>query len=100
MAGCTGALPVRLQLQHRNGADQWPLRYSKEGGTYQQLNEDGGGCLSGATQSMGVVTLLTLGLATPFLVAGANSSIDLDDQAACMKAKGYTVYDQTPQKHP
>jgi len=75
-------------------------RYSKEGGTYQQLNEDGGGCLSGATQAMGVVTILTLGLATPFLVAGANSSVDLDDHAVCMKAKGYTVLDRTPQKQP
>jgi hypothetical protein len=40
---------------------------------------------------MGVVTILTLGLATPFLVADANSSVDLDDHAVCMKAKGYTV---------
>lgn len=81
-------------------ADQWPLRYSKEGGTYQQLNEDGSGCLSGGTQALGVVTILTLGLATPFLVASANSSVDLDDHAACMKAKGYTVHDQGPQKQP
>lgn len=81
-------------------ADQWPLRYSKEGGTYQQLNEDGGGCLSGATQAMGAVTFFTLGLATPFMVAGSNSSVDLDEHAACMKAKGYTVHDQAPQKQP
>jgi hypothetical protein len=81
-------------------ADQWPLRYSKEGGTYQQLNEDGSACLSGATAAMGAVTMFTLGLATPFLVAGANSSVDLDDHAACMNAKGYAVHDQTPQKQP
>ena len=80
------------------GADQWPQRYSKEGGTYQQLNEDGGGCLSGGTTAMGVATLLTLGLATPFMVAGTNSSVDLDDHAACMKAKGYTVHDSKPQQ--
>ena len=81
-------------------ADKWPLRYSKEGGTYQQLNEDGSGCLSGATQAMGVVTMFTLGLATPFMVAGANSSVDLDDHAACMKAKGYSVHDLPQQKQP
>ena len=49
---------------------------------------------------MGAVAILTMGLATPFLVAGANSSVDLDDHAACMKAKGYTVHDQGPQKQP
>ena len=49
---------------------------------------------------MGAVTILTLGLATPFLVTGANSAVDLDDHAACMKAKGYTVRNQTPQKQP
>ena len=81
-------------------ADQWPLRYSKEGGTYQQLNEDGSGCLSGATQAMGAVTIFTLGLATPFMVAGANSSVDLDDHAACMKDKGYAVHDAPQQKQP
>ena len=49
---------------------------------------------------MGAVAILTMGLATPFLVAGANSSVDLDDHAACMKAKGYTVHGQGPQKQP
>jgi hypothetical protein len=82
------------------GADQWPLRYSREAGTYQQLNEDGSACLSGATTAMGAVAILTMGLATPFLVAGANSSVDLDDHAACMKAKGYTVNDPNQLKQP
>lgn len=90
LAGCS--------FNSAKAADKWPGRYSKEGGTYQQLNEDGSGCLSGATQAMGAVTMLTLGLATPFMVAGANSSVDLDNHAACMKAKGYTVHDQGPQK--
>jgi hypothetical protein len=102
-ATCLALLALNLygcSFNTAKAADQWPLRYSKEGGTYQQLNEDGTGCLSGATAAMGAVTMLTLGLATPFMVAGSNSSVDLDDHAACMKAKGYTVHDQGPQKQP
>ena len=82
LAGCSSV----------NGADQWPARYHKAGGTAQELAEDGGACQSGTTTALFLGSLLfPVSVAGLALGAAANQSVDLNEHAACMKSKGYTT---------
>jgi len=71
-----------------NASNQWPTRYSKSGGTYQQLNEDGAAC-QGATGSTG--SRVFWGGLGVLVDRDPTPKVPGQTHAQCMEAKGYTV---------
>jgi hypothetical protein len=71
-----------------NASNQWPNRYSKPDGTYQQLNEDGAAC-QGATGSTG--SRVFWGGLGALVDSDSTPRVPGQTHAECMAAKGYTV---------
>jgi hypothetical protein len=71
-----------------DASNQWPTRYSRPGGTYQQLNEDGAAC-QGATGSTG--SRVFWGGLGALLDSDPTPKVPGQTHAECMAAKGYTV---------